>query len=132
MTFFKQFYYFVRGFCSVFYGIYAVFERDFNALGRFDVGRNLIPFRMSFFAYRFNRFGRHFQFARHAFFFCVQNAARNHQLHYIDALGFAFFQYFESLVDTPRRNRDRTRHMPAGDGNPLICGNDTRTCFFAF
>ena len=115
----------------MFYRIYAVFKGDFYAFGRFDVRGYRIAILFRLVAYGFNRIGGHFYFARNAFFFRVQNPARNHQLDKVYVFGFVVFKNPQRFFGRIGGDCDRTRHVSVRNGNSAIGGKYARADFFA-
>ena len=104
--------------------IHAVFERHAHALGTFDMRRNgqAEPVRLA--ARRADVLRRHFQLARLALFLCIQHAAGDHEL---DEIGFSLrdlSHVLRGLRGARRLVSERARHMPAGDGNGHVRGEN--------
>ena len=121
----EQLDYMLVGLCAVLDGVDTVLKGDAHALGGFDMGGDGVARFVSLVADRLDHLGRHFKLAGDAFFFGVEHAAGYHQLNDIDLLLLRLFKAGESLVNIVSSYRNGARHVAAGHGDALICGEDT-------
>ena len=112
--------------CAVLDRVNAAFECNGYAERTFNVRRNLETEFVRLVAARFYDFGGHTQHAGFAFFFGVQNAARDHKF---DKVGFGFCNFANIASSVFRVFRfvcQNPCHMPVFDGYRHVRGNHSR------
>ena len=112
-------------------GVDAVLQRDHHALRALNVRRDDHAKRMCLVARGLDKLGLHAQHARLAHDFGVQHAAGDHQLDEVWLFSGDLFDERRGLFGGVRLVGERTRHVPAGDGDRHVRRQHARGKNFA-
>ena len=112
-------------------GVDAVLQRDHHALRALNVRRDDHAERMCLVARGLDKLGLHAQHARLTHDFGVQHAAGDHQLDEVGLFGGDLFDERRGLFGGVRLVGERTRHVPAGDGDRHVRRQHARGKNFA-
>ena len=107
-------------------GVDTVLQRDAHALRGLGMRRHGVAERVRALAHGAHHLSRHFHLAGHAALGRVHDAAGDHELDEVCALCVHGVDLRERLVDRLGGNGDRARHVPAGDGDGLVCREHAR------